>query len=223
MTPAATQARVRLLVVDDHEVVRVGLRTLFQSVHDFEIVGEAATVAEAISNARRCRPDVIILDVRLPDGSGIDACRAIVADDPSARVIILTSYEEESVVVGAIMANAAGYLIKHAEPERLIEAVRRVARGESILDPAVTATVFGWMQHAAEAPAPDALSSLCQQERKILPLIAEGKTNREIAAALYLSQNTIRVYISHIYHKLGFAHRAEAASFFASLESKSTL
>jgi two-component system response regulator DevR len=223
LTQDATSNRVRLLLVDDHEVVRIGLRTLFQNVCDFAIVGEAATAADAICEARRVQPDIVILDVRLPDGSGVDVCREIVSEHPHIRVIMLTSYDDETVVVGAIMANAAGYLTKQTEPARLVEAVRRVARGESLLDPAVTTTVLGWMRHSAEAPAPDPLSSLSLQERNILPLIAEGKTNREIAAAVYLSENTVRVYISYIFQKLGFTHRAEAAAFFAALPERSAV
>lgn len=203
---------ITLLLVDDHAVVRAGLRALFSTVPRFLVVGEASTAVEAVAEARRCQPDVVLLDLRLPDGSGVDACRQMLVDRPETRVIILSSYSDDESVVASIMAGAAGYLLKHVEPARLIDAVERVARGESVLDPPITHTILHWMRQVGPRSEPDPLSA---QQRRILSLIAEGKTNREIAACVYLSENTVRTYVSHILHKLHLARRAEAAAFIA--------
>lgn len=205
---------VRLLLVDDHAVVRMGLAALFGTVPAFTVVGEAGTVAEAIAGARRCKPDVVVMDVRLPDGSGVEACREIRAERPQTRVMMLTSFPDNDLVVASIMAGAAGYLLKRSKPEQLIQAVEIVASGGSLLDPAITATVVEWMQRVGEADAGDPLLRLLSaQERKVLPLIAEVKTNREIAAALYLSEYTVKTYVSNILQKLWLSRRAEAAAF----------
>lgn len=214
--------RLRLLLVDDHAVVRMGLGALFATVPGCQVVGEAGTVAGAVEEARRCRPDVVVMDVRLPDGSGIDACRAIRAERPEARVVMLTSYPDADFVVRSIVAGAAGYLLKRSRPAQLIEAVQQVAAGGSLLDPAVTSSVVDWVQHVgkAEAQAPDPhLRHLSAQERKVLPLLATGKTNREIAATLCLSDSTIKTYVSNILQKLSLSRRVEAAAFVARLAS----
>jgi DNA-binding NarL/FixJ family response regulator len=206
---------VKLLLVDDHRVVRLGLRALFETAPQFVVVGEAGTVAEALVAARQGQPDVVVLDVRLPDGSGVEACREIRSERPRTRVLMLTSYADEDAVVASIMAGAAGYLLKQSDPDRLIEAVEIVARGGSLLDPAITQTVLQWIQRLGTRAIEDPLLALSDQERRILPLLAEGKTNREIAAELYLSEHTVKTYVSNILQKLHLSRRAEAAAFIA--------
>ncbi len=206
---------IRIMLVDDHNVVRIGLASLFGTVAHFTVVGEAASVAAAVAEARQTQPDIVIMDVRLPDGSGVEACREIRSFRPQTRVIMLTSYSDEDAILDSILAGAAGYLLKQIEPTRLIEAVDEVAKGGSLLDPAVTQTVLAWMRrHGTQDPA-DPLATLSDHERKILPLIAAGKTNREIATALYLTENTIKTYVSNILQKLRLSRRAEAAAFIA--------
>jgi DNA-binding NarL/FixJ family response regulator len=208
-----SHALVRLLVVDDHKVVRLGLGALFAPARHVAVVGEAGSAAEAVATARRLEPDVVLMDIRLPDGSGVEACREIRSQRPETRVVMLTSFPDEEVVVAAVMAGASGYLLKQSDPQGLIAAVQAAAQGESQLDPAVTETVLRWMRGGG--PARDPLAELSEQERKILPLIAEGKTNREIAATLYLSEHTVKTYVSSLLHKLHLARRAEAAAFVA--------
>ena len=209
------QDATRLLVVDDHQVVRLGLATLFETVPGVKVVGEAGSMAEAVAQARRCRPDVVLMDVRLPDGSGVEACREIRSQQPETHVVMLTSYGDEDAVVASIMAGAAGYLLKHADVNRLVDAVQSVSRGESLLDPAITELVLNRVRRLTAQAGDDPLAGLSEQERKILPLIAEGKTNREIAAALCLSEFTVKKYLSHIFQKLNLARRSEAAAFIA--------
>jgi two-component system, NarL family, response regulator DevR len=203
----------RLLLVDDHKVVRLGLVTLFSTAPGISVVGEAGSVAEAIEVARRCLPDVVVMDVRLPDGSGVEACREIRSQHPGACVVMLTSFADEDAVISSIMAGAVGYVLKSADPDRLIEAVQGASRGVSLLDPAITATVLSRMRHPATLSDDDPLAPLSEQERNVLPLIAEGKTNREIASTLYLSEHTVKGYVSNILQKLHLARRAEAAAF----------
>lgn len=205
---------IRLVVVDDHWLVRQGLTNLFANLRHFAVVAEAATATAAAETARTHQPDVVIMDVRLPDGSGIEACRQIRSDDPNTRVIMLTSFADEDAVIAAILAGASGYLLKQSEPDRLIAAVETAAAGGSLLDPAVTDTVLRWMRGAAAAGA-DTNHRLSEQERKILPLIAEGKTNRQIAAELYLSEHTVKTYVSSLLKKLQLGRRAEAAAYIA--------
>ncbi|HZC03142.1 MAG TPA: response regulator transcription factor [Gammaproteobacteria bacterium] len=206
---------IRLLLVDNHQIVRIGLATLFRTVPHFLVVGEAGTVEEAVAQARQCAPDVVLMDVRLPDGSGIEACRQIRSERPEARVLMLTSYSDEEAVIASIMAGAAGYLLKDTNAERLIEGIEAIARGGSLLDPAVTQTVLSLMQQPSTQVPGDPLSELSEREREILPLIAEGKTNREIALMLSLSENSVKSYVSNILQKLRLARRAEAAAFMA--------
>jgi two-component system response regulator DevR len=210
----STSERVRLLLVDDHAIVRMGLAALFGTVPEFRVVGEAASGGEALAQARRHRPDVVLLDERLPDGSGVTVCRQIRLELPATRVVMLTTYAEDDAVINSVLAGAGGYLLKQTEPERLIEAVWAVARGESLLDPGVTRSVLTWLRRVGTAPAPDdPLAVLSEQERRILPLIAEGKTNREIAAAMYLSEHTVKTYVSDMLKRLRLHRRAEAAAF----------
>ena len=185
------------------------------TVPHFLVLGEAGTVAEAVAQARQCAPDVVLMDVRLPDGSGTEACRQIRSERPDARVLMLTSYSDEEAVIASIMAGAAGYLLKDTDAEELIEGIETIARGGSLLDPAVTQTVLSWMQQPNVQVPGDPLSKLSEREREILPLIAEGKTNREIALLLSLSENSVKSYVSNILQKLRLARRAEAAAFMA--------
>lgn len=209
------RSRTTLLLVDDHQVVRIGLATLFGTVPHVAVVGEADTAKGAIAAACRYKPDVVLMDVRLPDGSGVEACREIRAARPDTRVIMLTSHPDEEAVIESVMAGAAGYLLKDVDPEQLIAAVEVVAHGRSLLDPASTQAVLAWMQRQGAQAPPDPLAELSETERRILPLIAEGKTNRAIAEELFLSEHTVKTYISNILHKLNLTRRAEAAAFIA--------
>lgn len=210
-----TAPPVRLLLVDNHQIVRVGLVSLFETVPHFMVVGEASTVAEAISEARHCLPDVVLMDVRLPDGSGVEACRQIRSERPDTRVLMLTSYSDEEAIIDSIMAGAAGYLLKDTDVEKLIEGIEIVARGGSPLDPAIIQIVLNRVQQPNGQTPTDPIAGLTEREREILPLIAEGKTNREIAVLLSLSEHSIKAYVSNILQKLHLARRAEAAAFIA--------
>jgi DNA-binding NarL/FixJ family response regulator len=211
----ATTAPVTLLVVDDHEVVRQGLVALLARRPGFQVVAEAGTVAEAVESARRFQPDLVIMDVRLPDGSGIEACREIRADLPDTRVVMLTSYPDEDAVLSAIVAGASGYLLKQVRARDLVAALETVARGESLLDPAVTGRVLDRVRRIATSSEPDELAQLTPQEQKILLLVAEGKTNKEIAAEVFLSDKTVKNYVSSILAKLNLERRAQAAAYMA--------
>ncbi len=207
-----TESPVRVLIVDDHEVVRLGLISLLQ--RRFQVVGEAATVADAVRMARQVQPDVVIMDIRLPDGNGVEACREIRGERPETKVIMLTSYADDEAVYGSIMAGASGYLLKQTRGQNLAEAIERVARGESLLDPAVTDKVLERMRQMAKGES-DELAQLSPQERKILLAIAEGKTNKEIAEEVFLSDKTVKNYVSSILSKLNLRRRSEAAAFIA--------
>jgi DNA-binding NarL/FixJ family response regulator len=214
-----TTRPLTLLVVDDHEVVREGLSSLLDRRPGFQVVAQAGTVAESIAAARRFRPDLIVMDVRLPDGSGIEACREIRSEFPETRVVMLTSYPDEEAVIAAIVAGASGYLLKQVRARDLVAALEAVGRGESLLDPAVTGKVLERMRRIAASDEPDELSALTQQERKILALVAEGKTNKEIAAEVFLSDKTVKNYVSSILAKLNLERRAQAAAYVARLKS----
>ena len=214
-----TDRTITLLVVDDHEVVRQGLVALIGRRPGFQVVGQAGTVAEAVESARRFQPDLVIMDVRLPDGSGIEACREIRADLPGTRVVMLTSYPDEDAVLSAIVAGASGYLLKQVRARDLIAALETVARGESLLDPAVTGRVLDRVRRIATSSEPDELAQLTPQEQKILLLVAEGKTNKEIAAEVFLSDKTVKNYVSSILAKLNLERRAQAAAFMARIKS----
>jgi DNA-binding NarL/FixJ family response regulator len=213
--PAPAPDTFRLLVVDDHEVVRQGLVALLDRRAGFEVVAQAGTVAEAIEQAHRHRPDIVVMDVRLPDGSGIEACREIRAELPGTRVVMLTSYPDEEAVMSAIIAGASGYLLKQIRARDLVAALETVGRGESLLDPAVTEKVLERVRRMASGEMTDELSALTAQERKILMLVAEGKTNKEIAADVFLSDKTVKNYVSSILSKLDLERRAQAAAFVA--------
>ncbi|TMG05478.1 MAG: response regulator transcription factor [Chloroflexi bacterium] len=214
-----TEARVAILLVDDHEVVRMGLKTLLDRLEGFSVVGEAGSVAEAISAARQTRPDVIVMDIRLPDGNGVEACREIRGELPDTKVIMLTSYADDEAVYGSIMAGASGYLLKQTRGQSLAEAIERVAKGESLLDPSVTEKVLARMRSLASGEG-DELAALSAQEKKILGLIAQGKTNKEIAGEVFLSDKTVKNYVSSILSKLNLRRRSEAAAFIAERRAK---
>ncbi|HET7700662.1 MAG TPA: response regulator transcription factor [Candidatus Limnocylindria bacterium] len=205
---------VRVMLVDDHEVVREGLRTLIGRDKGMTVAAEAATMAEAIEAAARSKPDVIIMDVRLPDGSGVEACRAIREARPDTKVIMLTSYADDEALFASIVAGAAGYLLKQTRGQAVIEAITAVAQGRSLLDPDVTGKVLERVRRGREDEDP-AFASLTDQERKVLEQLAEGKTNREIGEVLFLSEKTVKNYVSRILDKLGLARRAEAAAYMA--------
>lgn len=206
---------LRLLIVDDHEVVREGLVALLSRREDFQVVAEAGTVAEALTAARRFEPDLVVMDVRLPDGSGIEACREIRAELPKTRVVMLTSYPDEEAVLSAILAGASGYLLKQVRGRDLVSALEAVGRGDSLLDPAVTERVLERVRRVANGNDRDELSDLTAQERKILLLVADGKTNKEIATEVFLSDKTVKNYVSSILSKLNLQRRAQAAAFVA--------
>lgn len=215
MTDAADQRPLRLLVVDDHEVVRQGLVALLDRRAGFEVIAQAGTVAEAIAEAARFVPDVVIMDVRMPDGSGIEACREIRAARPETRVVMLTSYPDEEAVLSAIIAGASGYLLKQVRGRDLVSAIESVGRGDSLLDPAVTERVLQRVRVAAGGGATDELAELTAQERRILLLVAEGKTNKEIASEIFLSDKTVKNYVSSILSKLNLQRRTQAAALVA--------
>ncbi|MGH2661052.1 MAG: response regulator [Actinomycetota bacterium] len=202
---------VSVLIVDDHEVVRVGLQTLLGRRKDLSVLGAVGTGAEAVSVAAEKRPDVVVMDVRMPGGSGIEACREIRSLLPDTKVLMLTSYADEDAVLASILAGASGYLLKDTTGQDLAGAIMRVAAGASLLDPAVTGLVLSRLK-AERGPSAGALS---ERERQILELIAEGKTNREIGRALFLAEGTVRNLVSGILAKLGVGTRAEAAARFA--------
>ena len=204
---------IRVMIVDDHAVVREGLRSLLRRRPELAVVGEADSVASAIKEAHKTEPDVIIMDVRLPDGSGVEACREIRAERPDTKVLMLTSYADDEAVFASIMAGAIGYLLKQTSTNALVEAIERVMRGESLLDPAVTQRVLERIKTGKQDD--DELALLSEQERKILDLIAEGKTNKEIAKDVFLSDKTVKNYVSSILSKLNLHRRSEAAAFIA--------
>ncbi len=211
-------ASTRIMIVDDHDVVREGLVALLKRREGFDIVGQAATVQEAIAEAARTTPDVIVMDVRLPDGSGIEACRTIRESRPETKVLMLTSYADEDAVFASILAGAAGYVLKQTRGRDLGEAIAAVARGDSLLDVAVTQKVLDRVRSAANRKPDDPLDTLTEQEQKILHLIAEGKTNKQIAGEVFLSDKTVKNYVSSILRKLHLTRRSEAAAFIARRE-----
>jgi DNA-binding NarL/FixJ family response regulator len=204
---------IKVFLLDDHEVVRLGLRQLLEGEPDIEVVGEAATAAaQAIARVPALQPDVAVLDVRLPDGDGITVCREIrsTLDRPPA-CLMLTSFSDDEALFTAIMAGAAGYLLKQVSGTDLIGAVRRLAAGESLLDPAMTTAVLDRLRNPAEEDDDPRYKSLTEQERRILDLIAEGKTNRQIAGTMFLAEKTVKNYVSGLLRKLGMERRTEAA------------
>jgi DNA-binding NarL/FixJ family response regulator len=200
---------IRVFLLDDHEVVRRGLAEMLHAAGDIEVVGESGSAQEATRRIPALRPDVAVLDARLPDGNGIDVCRDVRAVDSSIKGLILTSYEDDEALFAAIMAGASGYVLKQIRGTDLVDAVRRVAGGQSLLDPAVTQRVLERIRHGVEQPRE--LASLTDQERRILGFVAEGLTNREIAAKMFLAEKTVKNYVSSLLAKLGLERRTQAA------------
>ncbi|HLV43975.1 MAG TPA: response regulator transcription factor [Aggregatilineales bacterium] len=206
-------ARQRIVIVDDHEVVRLGLRSLLDRHPDFEVVAEASNGREAIEKVDTHKPDVVVLDIRLPGMSGVEVCQQITARHPDIHVIMLTSYAEDEMLFAAIRAGAAGYVLKQIGGDDLTRAIEAVGRGEALLDPSLTQRVFEEVRKAQREEEASAFAELTNQEMQVLQLVSEGKTNREIAEALYLGEGTVRNYVSNILGKLGVANRAEAAAY----------
>jgi len=202
-----------ILLVDDHEVVRLGLKSLLEHNDQFEVVAEAGTAKEAVMMVEKYHPDVVLMDIRLPGASGIDACQEITERWPDVRVVILTSYAEDEMLFSAIRAGASGYVLKQIGAEGLITAIEAACRGDALLDPAVTQRVFQEVRRAVKEEEAAAFAKLSQQEKHVLALVSEGKTNREIAEVLFLGEGTVRNYVSSILAKLGVSNRAEAAAY----------
>lgn len=206
-------AKQRIILVDDHEVVRLGLKSLLDRHPQFEVIGEASNAREAIEQVALLTPDVVVMDIRMPGSSGIEACEEIVRKYPDTKVIMLTSYAEDEMLFSAIRAGASGYILKQISSDDLVRALEAVGRGEALLDPAVTQRVFQEVRKAVKEEEASAFSHLSQQEKHVLLLVSEGKTNREIAKALFLGEGTVRNYVSSILSKLGVNNRAEAAAY----------
>ncbi len=205
---------IRLFLVDDHQVVRMGLRSVLGQDSEISIVGEAGTSAEAVSQVIEQKPDVVLLDLRLPDGSGVDVCRDILSALPEIRILFLTSYGDEDAVLSAVVAGAKGYLLKEVAAEELIRSIKLVAAGQPVLDPTVTSRVMNWMQGLKMPQPEEKTEGLSPQEHRIVALIADGKTNKEIAVDLKLSEKTVKNYLSNIFQKLQITRRSQAAAFF---------
>jgi two-component system, NarL family, response regulator DevR len=200
---------IRVYLLDDHEVVRQGLKALLESAGGIEVVGESGSAVEATSRIPATRPHVAVLDARLPDGSGIEVCRSVRAVDDSIQALILTSYDDDEALFAAIMAGAAGYVLKEIRGSDLVDGIRRVAAGQSLIDPTLTAKVLDRLRNGAGV-APE-LAELTEQERKLLALIAEGLTNRQIGERMFLAEKTVKNYVSSILSKLGLERRTQAA------------
>jgi DNA-binding NarL/FixJ family response regulator len=209
---------VRVFLLDDHEIVRQGLRGLIEAEDDLAVIGEAGTAEEALTRIPATRPDVAVLDVRLPDGDGVEVCREVRSRFPELQCLMLTSFADDEALFSAIMAGAAGYVLKQIRGTDLVDAIRRVAAGESLLDPAVTARV---LERLRLEPKPDeGLEQLSEQERRILDLIAEGRTNRQISETIFLAEKTVKNYVSSLLAKLGMERRTEAAAYAARLAER---
>jgi len=209
---------MRILLVDDHEVVRKGLKSLLDSQDDMEVVGEAGTVADAVKRVGFDEPEIVVLDVRLPDGSGVEACREIRQRFPDVNVLMLTSFADEEALLSAIIAGASGYVLKRIQGTELIDSIRRVSRGESLLDPEMTQKLFKKLR--GDEPEDPLIAKLSPQERTILGHIAEGKTNRQIAEDMFLAEKTVKNYVSNLLSKLGMNRRTEAAAYMARLTAQ---
>lgn len=211
---------MRILLVDDHEIVRQGIRALVETVEDFEVVGEAGTVEDAVKRVGLDSPDVVVLDVRLPDGSGVEACRDIRSRFPDVKVLMLTSFADEEALMSAIMAGASGFVLKKVNSSELLGAIRKVGEGESLLDTTMTEQLFRRLRDGkSEDPV---LARLTDRERSILDLVAEGKTNRQIAEEMFLAEKTVKNYVSNLLSKMGMSRRTEAATYLTKQQTRST-
>jgi DNA-binding NarL/FixJ family response regulator len=204
---------LRIMLVDDHEVVRLGLKSLLESQADFEVVAEASTAHEAVHKAQETIPDIILMDIRLVGGSGIEACAEITMLLPDTKVVMLTSFADDELLSSAIRAGAVGYVLKQIGSEDLIRAIHAASKGEATLDPSLTQRVFDEVRRSIQNEEMSAFGDLTPQEMQVLSLIAEGRTNREIAEKLFLSEGTVRNYVSSVLSKLGVSNRAEAAAY----------
>src|SRR3954463_4358283 len=209
---------IRVYLLDDHEVVRQGLKALLESAGGIEVVGESGSAVEATARIPATRPHVAVLDARLPDGSGIEVCRSVRSVDDTIQALILTSYDDDEALFAAIMAGAAGYVLKEIRGSDLVEGIRRVAGGQSLIDPALTAKVLERVRKGPSV-APE-LAELTEQERKLLALIAEGMTNRQIGEHMFLAEKTVKNYVSSLLAKLGMERRTEAAAYAARLAER---
>lgn len=203
----------RIMIVDDHEVVRLGLKSLLDQYPQYEVISEAKNAKEAIAQVETYQPDIVLMDIRLPGKSGIEACEEIKQNFPDIKVIMLTSYAEDEMLFSAIKAGASGYILKQIDSAGLAKSIEAVARGEASLDPAVTQRVFQEVRRAVKNEEAASFTELSQQEKMVLKLVSEGKTNREIAQSLYLGEGTVRNYVSSILSKLSVSNRAEAAAY----------
>ncbi len=209
---------LRIVLVDDHEVVRTGIKALLDAQKDMKVVGEAGTAEEGVRRVGYDEPDVVVLDVRLPDGSGVEACRDIRQRFPEVKVLMLTSFADEEALMSAILAGASGYVLKRVKGTDLVDDIRRVGSGESLLDPEMTEALFARLR---SGPKDDPLlSRLSPQEREIVHHIAEGKTNKEIADQMFLAEKTVKNYVSNLLSKLGMSRRSEAAAYVARVEAE---
>jgi two-component system response regulator DevR len=204
---------LRVMLVDDHEVVRSGIRAMLTATDDIIVTAEAGTVREAVDEAERARPDVIVMDVRLADGSGIEATREIRAKRPETKVVMLTSFADDEALFASIMAGAAGYVLKQVKSGELVRAIRAVGKGQSLLDPDVTSAVLDRLRKGKHLMKDERLARLSPQEERILSLVADGKTNKEVGEELHLAEKTVKNYVSSILSKLEVARRAEAAAY----------
>jgi len=212
MSPA--KKPIRLLLVDDHQVVLVGLRTVLHNRQGITIVGEAGSRADAVRAAKRLNPDIILMDVRLPDGSGVEACRDILARHPTMRVIFLTSFADDEFALAAVLAGAQGYVLKNIDADLLVQSIHAVFKGQSLLSPALTQRALIRVKAGPAQAGPVRKQSLAPQEERVLALVAEGLTNKEIGVALQLSDKTVKNYLSNMFQKLHITRRAQAATFF---------
>lgn len=217
-SPAVASHPIRVFLLDDHEVVRRGLCDLLEAHDDIVVVGEAGTVAEALERVPTCRAHVVVIDVRLPDGDGVEVCREVRSADPALRCLILTSFADDDALFQAIMAGASGYLLKQVKGHDIVDAVRRVAAGQSLLDPAVTSRVLERLRRGPEED--ERLARLSERERVILELIAEGLTNRQISERVHLAEKTVKNYVTSLLDKLGMERRTQAAVFAARLGTR---
>lgn len=209
---------IKVFLLDDHEIVRRGLREVLESAGDMEVVAEAGTAEEALSRLPAAKPDVAVLDVRLPDGNGVEVCREIRSRMPSVHCLMLTSYADDEALFDAIMAGASGYVLKQIRGSELLDAIRKVAAGQSLLDPGVTARVLERLR--AGTAVDEKLEGLTDQERRILDLLSEGLTNREIADRMFLAEKTVKNYVSNLLSKMGMQRRTEAAVYAARLSER---
>jgi DNA-binding NarL/FixJ family response regulator len=208
---------IRVFLLDDHEIVRRGLRELLEAESDIEIAGEASTAEEALSRIPPTKPDVAVLDVQLPDGNGVEVCREIRSHHPEVFCLMLTSFSDDEALFSSIMAGAAGYVLKQVKGHDLVDAIRRVSRGESLLDPAVTTRV---LERLRSKPEDDELGALTDQERRIFELIGEGLSNRQIGERMFLAEKTVKNYVSNVLSKLGYDRRTQAAAYAARLDER---